>query len=102
MLVVLGELEIVALAVHPDRDSANPIPGIQVAPEGPEGTVIGGHGAASESDGCTEDLATWVEHGLLRTYFFLWRVIARGIPPPPPEGPPPSVDPRISIQSPRS
>jgi len=63
-LIVLGQLEVEALTVHPHRDSADTIPGIQVTPKGPECTVIGRHREGGESDSRTKELAALVEHGL--------------------------------------
>ena len=64
-LIVLSELQIVPLPVHPNRDSADAIPGIQVGPEGPECSVIRRHGTPGEAYGCPQELATLVEQRLL-------------------------------------
>jgi len=64
-LIVLSELEIVALTMHSHGYSPNTIPGIQVAPEGPECSVIREHRTSTEPDGCTQELAALVEHALL-------------------------------------
>ncbi len=39
-LVVLSQLQIVTLAVHPDGDVSDPGPGVEPDPECPEGPVI--------------------------------------------------------------
>jgi hypothetical protein len=61
-LVVLSQLQVEALPVHPNRDSPDAIPGIQVALEGPEGSIIRGQGAPGEAERREEESAARVEH----------------------------------------
>src|SRR5690348_9874608 len=61
-LVILRELEIVALTVHPHRDMANPSPRVEPGAKGPERPIIRGHGAPGEADSSTEELAVLVKH----------------------------------------
>src|SRR2546428_4673524 len=58
LLVILSQLQIEALPVHPHRDVPNPGP----RAESVECTVVGGHGAPGESDSCPEELTVLVEH----------------------------------------
>jgi hypothetical protein len=51
-LVVLGQLQIEALAVHPDRDVADARPGVEPRPKCREGIVAGRMRERSEADGC--------------------------------------------------
>jgi hypothetical protein len=43
--------------------------------ERPERTIVGGHGARSESDRCPEELAAWVEH----VYSMSWSARSRSV-----------------------
>ena len=63
-LVVLRQLEIEALAVHPDCNVADADPGVEPGTEGVEGAVVGRRGAG-RADCRTEESAAVVEHGLL-------------------------------------
>ena len=64
-VIVLSQLQVVALAMHPHRDMSNPGPRVQPRAESAERAVIRGHGTLGEADSHTEELAAWVEHGLL-------------------------------------
>src|SRR5262249_11005874 len=64
-LVVLGQLEVVPLAVHPDGDVADAGPGVEPGAQRPEGPVVRGHRAPGEADCRPEELAALVEHGYL-------------------------------------
>jgi hypothetical protein len=64
-LIVLSQLQVVALAVHPDSDVSDTSPGVQPDAESLEGAVIRGHRASGEADNRTEELAALVEHALL-------------------------------------
>ena len=48
--VLLGQLEIVALAVHPNGDAADTGPGVEPRPERPERAVVRGHRASYEAE----------------------------------------------------
>jgi hypothetical protein len=76
-LVVLRELEVVALAVHADGDGADAAPGVEVGAEGVESAVIREHGQGGESDCRLKELAALVEHGLfdqlVRSHQYQWR-----------------------------
>src|SRR5207253_2813671 len=65
LLVIAGELEVVALAGHPDRDPADTGPGIEPGAQTmePEPAVIGRHRKAGEAEGGEEEAAALVEHG---------------------------------------
>jgi hypothetical protein len=64
-VIVLSQLEIVALAVHPYRYSSDACPRIQPCAKCPQGAVVGGHRAPGEANSRAPELAAWVEHGLL-------------------------------------
>jgi hypothetical protein len=64
-LVVLRELEVVALAVHADGDGTDAAPGVGIGAERVEGAVIRGHGQGGESDCCSQESAALVDHALL-------------------------------------
>jgi hypothetical protein len=49
-LVVPGQLEIEALARHPDGDVPDAGPGVQPGTERVEGTIVRGHGAPGEAE----------------------------------------------------
>jgi hypothetical protein len=76
-LVVARELEIEALARHPHGDVPDPGPGVEPGAERPEAKVIGRAREPGEAEGCSQDLAAWVEHGLLNRlvcrYVSWWR-----------------------------
>ena len=63
-VVVLRELKIVALAVHPHSDVADAGPGVEPGAERPEHAVVGGQRAAREPDRRHEERAALVGHGL--------------------------------------
>ena len=64
-LVVLHQLEIEALAVHPSGHASNACPGIEPRAERPESPVIRGARKPGETEGCDEESAALVEHELL-------------------------------------
>src|SRR4030095_7790469 len=64
-VVVLRQLQVVALAVHPDGDVPDPGPGVEPGPQRPERAVVGGQRVAGEADSRTQELAALVAHGLL-------------------------------------
>jgi hypothetical protein len=51
--------------VHPDRDVADAGPGVEPGAQRVQRAVIRGHGAPGEAERRSEELAAWVEHGLL-------------------------------------
>ena len=53
-LVVLSQLQVESLAVHPHGDVPNASPAIQPGAESMVSTIIRGHGAGGESDCCAE------------------------------------------------
>jgi hypothetical protein len=63
-IVVLRQLQIVALAVHPDRDVADAGPRVEPGPERGERAVVRGHGAPGEAERRDEETAAFVEHRL--------------------------------------
>ena len=50
---------------HPHGHPPDPGPRVQPRAEGAEGAIVGGQRESGESEGCAEELAAWVEHGLL-------------------------------------
>jgi len=64
-LVVLRELEVEALVVHPAGDGADARPGVEPGAERPERPVIRRSGKPSEAECRSQELAALVEHGLL-------------------------------------
>src|SRR5262249_2204184 len=65
-LVVLGQLQVVALAVHAHGDVADTGPGVEPGVECPESPVIRGTRKPGEAEGCLPELAALVEHGATR------------------------------------
>src|SRR5262249_46901868 len=63
-LVVLGQLKVVALAVHPSGHAPDTSPRVEPGPERPESVVVRGTWEPSEPDCCSRELAALVEHGL--------------------------------------
>jgi hypothetical protein len=61
-LVILSELEIVALAVHSDSNAADAGPGAQPRPQRLQRAVVRGHSAAGEPDRRHEEPAAWVHY----------------------------------------
>src|SRR5437899_11696277 len=61
-VIVLSQLQIKALPVHPDSDVPNPGPRVEPGAEGVEGTVIRGQGAPRESDCCSVESASLIQH----------------------------------------
>ena len=61
--VVLGQLKIEALAVHPNNDVADASPGVQVGAKDMESPV--GVRKPGEAECCSQELAALVEHELL-------------------------------------
>jgi hypothetical protein len=60
--VVLGQLEVEALAVHPDGDVPDAGPGVEPGAQGVERSIVRRHGAPGEADRSTKELAALVEH----------------------------------------
>ena len=56
-LVMLSQLKVEALAVHPHSDVSNPSPRVQPRAERVESAVVGGQRESGEPDGCLEELA---------------------------------------------
>jgi hypothetical protein len=61
-LVILGELKVEALSVHPDGYVADARPGAEPLAQRPQRAVIRRQGAPGEAESCTQKLATLVEH----------------------------------------
>ena len=61
--VVAGELEIVALPRHPNREPSDTGPRVEPRAESPEGAVIGWARESGEAEGCPEELAALVDSG---------------------------------------
>src|SRR5262249_56164388 len=66
-VVVLGQLQVVALAMHAHGNAPDPRPRVEPRAQCPERTVVGGHGAPGEADRRTEKLPALVEHGYSMT-----------------------------------
>jgi hypothetical protein len=64
-LVVLRQLQVEALAVHPDGDVADAGPGVERGAEPVQRAIVGGLREPREAECCSQELAAWVEHGLL-------------------------------------
>src|SRR5262245_43769643 len=64
--VVLRQLQIEALAVHPDGYVADACPGVQPGAERPECAVIRGHGKSGEPHCCAQEVGALVEHKATR------------------------------------
>ena len=64
-LVVLSQLKVKALTVHPDGDVADARPRVEPGAERSERAVVRGQRAPGEAESCPQELAAWVEHGLL-------------------------------------
>jgi hypothetical protein len=56
-VIVLSQLRVVALAMHPHGHPSDASPRVHPSAEGVEGTVIGGHGAGGEAEDCREESA---------------------------------------------
>jgi len=61
-VVVLRQLQVESLTVHPDGDMADTTPGVEPYGERPEGAVVRGQRARRESHCCPEELAALVDH----------------------------------------
>ncbi len=61
-VVILSQLEIVPLPMHPHRDVTNPGPRVQPRAEGVQRSVIRGHRERGKSDGSTQESSALVEH----------------------------------------
>src|SRR5262249_20745402 len=61
-VVVLGQLEVEALAVHPHGDVADAGPGVEPGAERPQRSVVRAHRAPGEAERRKEESATLVEH----------------------------------------
>jgi hypothetical protein len=64
-IILLSQLQVIALAVHVHCDVSDPSPRVQPRAESVEGAVRRGHGTPGESKCCPEELAALVEHPLL-------------------------------------
>src|SRR2546426_8364276 len=64
-LVILSQLQIVALAMHPHCDMPDPGPRVEPGPERVERAIVRGHGAPGEAECRDEEPSTLIEHGLL-------------------------------------
>jgi hypothetical protein len=64
-LIVLSQLQIIALTVYPHGDVPNPGPRVQPGAKGMERAVVRGHGAPGEADSSTQEPSALVEHALL-------------------------------------
>ena len=61
-LIILSELEIVALAMHPHRDAPYPSPRVQPGAESMEGTIVRRHRAPGEPEFRHEEPTALIEH----------------------------------------
>ena len=61
-LVVLGQLKVVALPVHPDSDASDACPRIEPCAEHPESPIMRGTGKTGEAECRDEKSATFVDH----------------------------------------
>src|SRR5438445_4200816 len=64
-LVILSQLQIVALAMHPHCDMPDPGPRVEPGPERVERAIVRGHGAPGEAECRDEEPSTLIEHGLV-------------------------------------
>ena len=64
-LVVLGQLQVEALAVHPNGYVADAGPGVEPGAQRVQGKIVREHRAPGEADGSTEQPVALVEHALL-------------------------------------
>ena len=64
-LIVLGQLEIKALVVHPEGDVADAGPGVQPGAQHVERAVVRRSGEPGEAEGGSQESAPLVEHELL-------------------------------------
>jgi hypothetical protein len=65
LLVVPRELQVVALASHPDGDVPDPGPRVEPRAESVERAIVRGQKESGESEYRPQALAAWVEHALL-------------------------------------
>jgi hypothetical protein len=65
LLVVPGQLEVVALARHPHNNVADAGPGVEPEPQRPERAIIRGSRKPGEAECCSQESAASVEHVLL-------------------------------------
>jgi hypothetical protein len=61
-LIVLRELHVVAVAVHPDNDVTYAAPGVEPAVDGGEGGMVWCGMQGGEADNCMEKAAAPVGH----------------------------------------
>src|SRR5215471_4725924 len=57
LVVILGQLQVVALTMHAHRNAPDPRPRVEPRAQCPERTVVGGHGAPGESYSRSQELA---------------------------------------------
>src|SRR5207249_9714583 len=69
LLVVAGELEVVALPSHPALNVTDATPRIQPGAKGVHGAIVGGQRESGEAEGCPEELAALVEHASVHQIF---------------------------------
>jgi hypothetical protein len=62
LLVVAGQLEVVALVRHADSDPPDAGPGVEPGAESPEGAVVGRAREPGEAECCSQESAALVEH----------------------------------------
>src|SRR5215831_17264967 len=70
-VVVLRQLEVVALAVHADGDVADAGPRVEPRAKRPERSIIRGARKPGEAECCSQELAALVEHGWVCTVSLL-------------------------------
>src|SRR5262249_16341717 len=84
-LVVLRQLEVEALTVHPNSDVADAGPGVEPCVERPESPVIRGTGKPGEAEGCSQKLAALIILGghfrlrPARSCARVWRRLSRAL-----------------------
>ena len=64
-VIVLSQLWVVSLPVHPHGHMPDARPRVEPGAQGPECAVLGGHRAPGEADYCVEGPGAWVGHVLL-------------------------------------
>src|SRR5262249_57359889 len=62
--VVRGASLVVPPPRHPNGSVADAYPRVEPRAQSPERALIGGHGAPSEAEGCSQESGALVEHGL--------------------------------------
>jgi hypothetical protein len=64
-VVLLSQLQVVALAVHPHGDVADACSRVEPGPQRPERVIVVGQRVPGETECCSQELAALVEHALL-------------------------------------